>query len=173
MFENINHKLFKMKNILVSIVLLFTTYSFTQEITGVTKTGDKYSLMIRESNEGYFKNDFTIFDKIMHDDAVITINREDFTKDEVRSGFAFHHQLYKDIKANPEFIETTFYDENNNNQVWSHLWQFWEGTSKRNGETIRGPVNASFKWVDGKIIRALYIYDSVPISTEIAAVQKK
>ena len=70
-------------------------------------------------------------------------------------------------------IETTFYDENNNNQVWSHLWQFWEGTSKRNGETIRGPVNASFKWVDGKIIRALYIYDSVPISTEIAAVQKK
>jgi hypothetical protein len=129
--------------------------------------------MLHESNEGYLKNDFTVFDKITHNDAVFTINRDDFTKDEVRSGFAYHHQLFSDIKTKPNFIETTFYDENNNNQVLSHVWQFWEGTSKRTGETIRGPVNASFKWVDGKIIKALYIYDSVPLSTEIAAVQKK
>ena len=50
--------------------------------------------MIRESNQGYYKNDFTMFDKIIHDDAVFTINREDFTKDEVRAGFAAHHQIY-------------------------------------------------------------------------------
>lgn len=160
------------KNFLI-FFLLSISFSFAQGITGVTKTEDKYSVMIRESNQGYYKNDFTMFDKIIHDDAVFTINREDFTKDEVRAGFAAHHQLYKDIKATPEFIETTFYDENFNNQVWSHVWQFWEGTSKRTGETIRGPVNASFKWVDGKVVQAIYIYDSVPLSTEIAAVQKK
>ena len=46
---------------------------FAQDITGVTKTQDKYSVMIRESNQGYYKNDFTMFDKIIHDDAVFTI----------------------------------------------------------------------------------------------------
>ena len=113
-----------------------------------------------------------MFDKIVHDHAIFTINREDFTKDEAREGFASQHQLYGDIKANPEFIKTTFYGENNNNQVWSHVWMFWEGTSKRTGETPRGPVNASFKWVDGKIIKTLYIYDTLPLLAEIAAVQK-
>ena len=162
-----------MKKILLLLILFASAYSFAQGITGVTKTDDKYSVMIRKSNQGYYKNDFTMFDKIMHDDAVITVNRENFTKDEVRAGFAMHHQFYYDIKATPEFIETTFYDENNNNQVWSHVWQFWEGTSKRTGETIRGPVNASLKWVDGKVVQAVYIFDSVPLSTEIAAVQKK
>ena len=162
-----------MKKILLILILFASAYSFAQGITGVTKTDDKYSVMIRKSNQGYYKNDFTMFDKIMHDDAVITVNRDNFTKDEVRAGFAMHHQLYYDIKATPEFIETTFYDENNNNQVWSHVWQFWEGTSKRTGETIRGPVNASLKWVDGKVVQAVYIFDSVPLSTEIAAVQKK
>ena len=162
-----------MKKTLLLLISCFSVYSFAQGITGVTKTDDKYSVMIRKSNEGYYKNDFTMFDKIMHDDAVITVNRENFTKDEVRAGFAMHHQFYNDIKATPEFIETTFYDENNNNQVWSHVWQFWEGTSKRTGKTIRGPVNASLKWVDGKVVQAVYIFDSVPLSTEIAAVQKK
>ena len=97
MFEIINHKLFKMKNILVSIVLLFTTYSFTQEITGVTKTGDKYSLMIRESNEGYFKNDFTTINQIFADDGSYTINGDNFTKNQIIEGFAMHHNLYRSV----------------------------------------------------------------------------
>ena len=118
-------------------------------------------------------SDFTMFDKIMHDDAVITVNRENFTKDEVRAGFAMHHQLYYDIKATPEFIETTFYDENNNNQVWSHLWGWWKGTSKRTGETdTPNPVNVSFKWVDGKIVSASWIFDPTRLNEEIAASQK-
>ena len=49
----------------------------------------------------------------------------------------------------------------------------WEGTSKRNGEKSSGPVHSSFKWVDGKVVEGIYIYDTVPLSTEIAAVQKK
>ena len=71
---------------------------------------------------------------------------------------------------NASFID--FYDENFNNQVWSHVWQFWEGTSKRTGETIRGPVNASFKWVDGKIVNASWIFDPSIKIQEIMASQK-
>ena len=162
-----------MRKKLLIFFLLSISLTFAQDITGLTKTGDKYSSMIRKSIEGYFKNDFTVHEEITADDAVFTINRETFSKDEIKAGFSAHHQLYSNINAPWVFVETTFYDENNNNQVWTHEWQMWEGTSKRNGEKSRGPVHSSFKWVDGKVVEGIYIYDSVPLSTEIAAVQKK
>ncbi len=31
----------------------------------------------------------------------------------------------------------------------------------------------TLKWVDGKVVEGIYIYDTVPLSTEIAAVKKK
>ena len=83
-----------------------------------------------------------------------------------------HHKLYNNINMPMNFIETTFYDENNNNQVWSHLWER-KGTSKRTGETdTPNPVNVSFKWVDGKIVSASWIFDPTRLNKEIAASQK-
>ena len=46
-----------MKNLLVFVLLFTITISFAQEITGRTRTNDKYSNAIRAINEGYFKND--------------------------------------------------------------------------------------------------------------------
>ena len=67
---------------------------------------------------------------------------ENFNKSQVREGFSMHHKLYKNIKMPMNFVETTFYDENNNNQVWSHLWGWWQGTSRRTGKAdIPNPVN--------------------------------
>jgi hypothetical protein len=52
------------------------------------------------------------------------------------------------------FVDTTFYDENNNNQVWSHLWGLWEASSMKSGKSTSNPVNVSFKWVDGRVVSA-------------------
>ena len=70
------------------------------------------------------------------------------------------------------FIETTFYDENNNNQVWSHHWGIVESTSKRTNKNEAVPVNVSFKWVDGKIVNASWIFDPSIKIQEIMASQK-
>jgi hypothetical protein len=40
------------------------------------------------------------------------------------------------------FVDTTFYDENNNTQVWSHLWGLWEATSKKNGNSTSNPLKS-------------------------------
>tara|TARA_S200000501_G_scaffold345289_1_gene357800 strand:+ start:2331 stop:2519 length:189 start_codon:yes stop_codon:yes gene_type:complete len=48
-----------MKKLLVFILLCATTFPFAQEITGRTRTNDKYSNAIRTINEGYFKNDLS------------------------------------------------------------------------------------------------------------------
>ena len=161
-----------MKKLLFLTILLSSTFSFAQEITGTVRTQDKYSKAILEINEGYLINDFTAFDKYTAENGNYTVNGKKFTKNEIREGFSSDHIYFKNIKMS-SFVETTFYDENNNNQVWTHVWQMWEGTSKRNGEKSRGPVHSSFKWVDGKVVEGIYIYDTVPLSTEIAAVQKK
>ena len=117
--------------------------------------------------EQYLKNDFTLFDELYADDAILNVNGEVLTKTEIMQGFSMHHMLYEDI-AMPSFIETTFYDENNNNSVWSHQWGWWQGTSKNSGSRDEpNPLNASFKWVDGKIVQASWIYDPTDLNEEI------
>ncbi|PDH46239.1 MAG: hypothetical protein CND43_01000 [Flavobacteriales bacterium MED-G15] len=169
--EIINYKLFQMKKLLFVLIVLSTTFSFAQEITGKTRTGDKYSVAVSKTIKEYLKNQFVTFENSHADDANFNLNGKMFEKNEVKDGWSMHHQIYSDIKVPMMFVETTFYDENNNNQVWSHLWGRWEGTSKRTGKVWKNPFNASFKWVDGKIVQAVWVYDPTSEMEEMAALQ--
>ena len=160
-----------MKKILLLLILFASAYSFAQGITGVTKTDDKYSKAILEINEGYLINDFTAFDKYFAENGDYNVNGKKFTKNEIRDGFSSDHIYFKNIKMS-SFVETTFYDENNNNQVWSHQWGRVESISKRTNKNEAIPVNVSFKWVDGKIVSASWIFDPSIKIQEIVASQK-
>ena len=160
-----------MKKILLLLILFASAYSFAQGITGVTKTDDKYSKAILEINEGYLINDFTAFDKYFAENGDYNINGKKFTKNEIRDGFSSDHIYFKNIKM-PSFVETTFYDENFNNQVWSHHWGMVESTSKRTNKNEAIPVNVSFKWVDGKIVSASWVFDPSIKIQEILASEK-
>ena len=104
-------------------------------------------------------------------EGVFSINGESYSKAEIVGGFTMHHKIYSNIKMPMNFIDTTFYDENNNNQVWSHLWGLWEATWIKTGKKVTNPVNVSFKWVDGKIVNASWIYNPTQLNEEIAAMQ--
>ena len=96
------------------------------------------------------------------------INGQNFTKEQVRQAYMAHHALlYNDIALPWSFTETTVYDENNNNQVWSHFYTNLTGTVKRNGEKVQIPVFASFKWIDGKVAISSWIYDPTVEMTEM------
>ena len=154
-------------------LILFTTYSlFGQEITGKVRTQDTYSKAIVEINKGYLNNDFKAFDKYITEDGDYTVNGKKFKKNEIREGFSSDHIFFKNIKMPQTFVETTFYDENNNNQVWSHFWGMVESISKRTNKNEAVPVNASFKWVDGKIVTASWIFDPSIKIQEMMASQK-
>ena len=154
-------------------LVLFTTCSlFAQETTGKVRTQDKYSKAILEINNGYLNNDFTAFDKYFAENGNYNVNGKKFKKNEVREGFSSDHIFFKNIKMPQSFVETTFYDENNNNQVWSHHWGVVESISKRTNKNEAVPVNVSFKWVDGKIVNASWIFDPSIKIQEIMASQK-
>ncbi|MFL2597159.1 MAG: hypothetical protein ACJ0P4_04600 [Flavobacteriaceae bacterium] len=161
-----------MKKLLLLSILLSSAFSFAQEITGTTRTQDKYSKAMREINEGYLKNDFSAFDNYFSVNGNYTINGTSFTLKQVREGFSSDHIFFKNIKMPQSFVETTFYDENNNNQVWSHYWGIVESTSKRTNKNEAIPVNISFKWVDGKVVSASWIFDPTIKIQEIMASQK-
>ena len=153
-------------------LILFTTHSlFAQETTGKVRTQDKYSKAILEINKGYLINDFTAFDKYFAENGDYNVNGKKFTKNEIRDGFSSDHNYFKNIKM-PSFVETTFYDENFNNQVWSHHWGMVTSTSKRTNKKESAPVNVSFKWVDGKIVSASWVFDPSIKIKEIMASQK-
>ena len=72
-----------MKKILFLLFVSASTYSFAQEITGKTRTTDKYSNAIRQINDEYFKNDFTTINQILADDGNFTINGDTYTKNQI------------------------------------------------------------------------------------------
>ena len=153
-------KQLKMKNYLVLFFSLVSILSFSQEITGLTTTGDKYSKAIAKMTSEYESNQYTAFDEIYTDQTQFMINGKNFTKEQVKQAYMAHHNLlYTDIALPWSFTETTVYDENNNNQVWSHFYTNWTGKVRRNGEEAIIPVFASFKWVDGKVTISSWIYD--------------
>ena len=157
-----------MKKTFLLLTLLISSFVIGQEITGVTTTGDKYSKAIAKMTSEYESNNYTTFDEVYTDETVFMINGQNFTKEQVRQAYmAYHALLYNDIALPWSFTETTVYDENNNNQVWSHFYTNWTGTVKRNGEKVQIPVFASFKWIDGKVAISSWIYDPTVEMTEM------
>jgi hypothetical protein len=149
-----------MKKYLLLVFSLASILSYSQGITGVTTTEDKYSKAIAKMTSEYESNQYTTFDEIYTNETVFIINGNNFSKEQVKQAYMAHHNLlYTDIALPWSFTETTVYDENNNNQVWSHFYTNWTGKVKRNGEEATIPVFASFKWVDGKVVTSSWIYD--------------
>ena len=161
-----------MKKFIFSLLLLVTTNTFAQEITGHVRTEDKYSIAVRNTITEYLENKFTTFDEAYADNVVFDLNGNKADKAAVKQGWTAHHSIYKNIKIEWMFVETTIYDENNNNMVWSHLWGQWTGTSNRTGKEWSNPFHASFKWVDGKIVNSNWIYDPTSENQEMAAMNK-
>ena len=158
-----------MKKLLLSIVLLTTTLSFAQEITGKTTTGDKYTKAIKNYMNEYLQNKFDTFKEIHIEEAIFDLNGIELDKSTVQKGWSSHHQIYSNINIEWMFVETTVYDEKNNNMVWSHIWGVWSAKGNKTGKNWSNPFNASFKWVDGKIVRENWIFDPTSDITEAAA----
>ena len=158
-----------MKKLLTLLFLSSLTVSFSQEITGKTTTGDKYSKAITAFMNEYLQNKFDTFKEIHADNAVFDLNGMKADKPSVLQGWSAHHQIYSNINIDWIFVETTVYDENNNNMVWSHVWGNWSGKGNKTGKDWSNPFNASFKWVDGKVVMANWIYDPTSDLEEASA----
>ena len=77
-----------------------------------------------------------------------------------REGFSMHHKLYKNINMPMNFVAFMMKIIIIKFGVICGGW--WKGTSKRTGETdTPNPVNVSFKWVDGKIVSASWITNTI------------
>lgn len=158
-----------MKKLVTLFLLSSMSISYAQEITGKTTTGDKYSKSIKAYMNEYLENKFDTFEEIHSEDAVFDLNGMTADKVSVQQGWSSHHQVYSNINIEWMFVETTVYDENNNNMVWSHVWGVWSGKGNKTGKNWSNPFNASFKWVDGKIVAENWIYDPTSDITEASA----
>ena len=129
-----------MKKLLTLLFLSILTVSFSQEITGKTTTGDKYSKAITAFMNEYLQNKFDTFKEIHADNAVFDLNGMKADKSSVLQGWSAHHQIYSNINIDWMFVETTVYDENNNNMVWSHVWGNWSGKGNKTGKRLEQPI---------------------------------
>ena len=92
-----------MKKLLTLLFLSTLTVSFSQEITGKTTTGDKYSKAITAFMNEYLQNEFDGL-KIHADNAVFDLNGMKADKSSV-SRMSTHYQIYANI-IDWMFVET-------------------------------------------------------------------
>ena len=67
------------------------------------------------------------------------------------------------------FIEMVI---DNDEETWVNYWANWKGTLKANGKEISVPVHLTMQYKDGKILEEYGYYDTSPISTALAEIEK-
>jgi ketosteroid isomerase-like protein len=156
----------KMKNTLTLLFLLSVVSVQAQKTIAVVKDTDELSLNIKKLNQTYTENDFSLWDSLFADDAVIYINSSKMDKQTVLAGFKGHHSIFNDIQIPKTRAQTKYYKDGT---IWTNNWFTWMGTGNKTGIRYSNRGNFNFMWKDGKIVKLDCFFDNTPLNMEIAA----
>ena len=166
MFDIINHKLFKMKKTFTLLFLLSVVSIHAQKTIAEVKDTDELSLNVKKLNQTYTENDFSLWDGLFADDAIVYVNNSKMDKQTVIAGFKGHHNIFNDIQIPTTIAQTKYYKDGN---IWTNNWFTWMGTGNKTGIRYSNTGNFNFKWKDGKIIQLNCYFDPAALNMELAA----
>lgn len=163
-------KALTMKNILLlGLILVFFTAcethkkQYTQqspEIETVKKILDNYNNRVydtsvyADSSKSFFN---TSKDEFMSASETIAMHKQN---DEIYSQRGFTNE-------DPEY-EMVVTDKG---ETWVNCWLDWKGTLAANGKEIEMPVHLTYRFIDGKIVREVALFDSSKIVLELQAIE--
>ena len=123
---------------------------------GVISPTDERNNKLNEFIDAYANNDLESVKYLFSDDAVINVNDDTMTVQEMIDGFSSGHEYYNGINNIDRRINTMFY---NNGSIYTNYWYTWVGTNKNTGEDLSIKGHAYFQWKDGKIIETYNAFD--------------
>lgn len=152
-----------MKKILILIVaVVFTACNNTpanfdnSEWGGVISPTDKRNDKLNQFVDAYANNDFESVRDLFAEDAVIQVNDDTMTVQQMFDGFSAGHDFFDGINNIDRRVNTMFY---NNGSIYTNYWYTWIGTNKKTGEELSLKGHAYFQWKDGKIIETYNSFD--------------
>ncbi|MBT6447506.1 MAG: nuclear transport factor 2 family protein [Flavobacteriaceae bacterium] len=149
------------------LLLLITAITFTacnntpanfddSEWGGTMSPNDERNDKINQFIDSYANNDLQSVKDMFSDDAVIQVNDDTMTVQEMIDGFSAGHDFYDGINNIDRRVNTMFY---NNGSIYTNYWYTWVGTNKQSGEELSVKGHAYFQWKDGKIIETYNAFD--------------
>ena len=153
-----------MKKILMLLAVVFTAQAFAQKDIAIVQDTDELTLNIKKLNQTYVENDFSLWNELFADDAVVYLNNSKMDKQTLIAGFRGHHSIFNDIQI-PNIKAQTKYGKD----VWTNEWFTWMGTGNKTGVRYSNAANFNYKWENGKIVMLRCYFDTAGLNMEIAA----
>ena len=156
-------------------MVIFSCNEKTSQPTSTVTVNDEKSKKVSAMMKSYVLNNFDA--SILSDDAIITFNQLEMTKDEFENIGNIHHSMFNSICFPDGWIETVCYlgsDVKNSGglytdhygEIWTNQWTDWSGIFKISGDTLSNPSYFGYKWEGEKIVRIRAIFSDEPFNIE-------
>ena len=122
--------------------------------TGTIEIEDAKSKRIDAFHQAYLDGNFDSQIDLFTEDAVIHINADDVSAQDMISGFGAGSEFYENIQYKDWTTATMHLDDG---KVYTNLWYIWSATSKATGVTLNNPVHTWMRWEGDKIAEAAFI----------------
>ena len=155
-----------MKKVLFLLTFFISVNLAAQETVATVQDTDELTLNIKKLNQAYVENDFSLWNELFADDAVVFINNSKMDKQAIISGFKGHHSIFNNIQLPDITAETKYYK---NGEIWTSEWFIWMGTGNKTGVRYSNAANFNYKWENGKIVMLRCIFDTAGLNMELAA----
>ena len=150
------------KTLIIILVLTFTACNNvplnfdSSEWGGLISPTDERNQKVNQFVDAYANNDLQSVKDMFSEDAVINVNDDQMTVEQMFDGFSAGHNFYDGINNIDRRVNTMFY---NNGTIYTNYWYTWVGTNKKTGEKLMAKGHAYFQWKDGKIIETYNAFD--------------
>ena len=124
--------------------------------TGTIEIEDAKSKRIDAFHQAYLDGNFDSQIDLFTEDAVIHINADDVSAQDMISGFGAGSEFYENIQYKDWTTATMHLDDG---KVYTNLWYIWSATSKATGITLNNPVHTWMRWEGDKIAEAAFIFN--------------
>ncbi len=155
-----------MKKILMLLAVVFTAQAFAQKDIAIVQDTDELTLNIKKLNQTYIENDFSLWNELLADNAVVIINNSKMDKQALIAGFKSHHSIFNDIQMPVIMAETKYFKDG---EIWTNEWFTWMGTGNKTGIRYSNRSNFNYMWKDGKIVLLVCLFDTAILNMELAA----
>jgi ketosteroid isomerase-like protein len=155
-----------MKKLLMLLAVVFTAQAFAQKDIATVQDTDELTLNVKKLNQTYVENDFSLWNELFADNAVVFINSSKLDKQALIAGFKSHHSIFNNIQIPDITAETKYFT---NGDIWTSEWFNWLGTGNKTGIRYSNRANFNYMWKDGKVIMLVCYFDSAALNMELKA----
>lgn len=158
-----------MKHVVLSgLVLLFLTACGKQEVRYTQQSPEIETvkqLIANYNNQAYDLSMYADTSKTLYNSKSRVLSKEEVVPYHQGNDANYSSRGFLAEDQEYEMVVT------DNGETWVNCWLDWRGTLNGSDKAIDIPIHLTYRFVDGKIVREVGMWDSAPIVLEMQALE--